>query len=282
MKPIFEYSDYRQYLQDYYAWAKTHQRGFSHRAFLQKAGMSGPTYLKRVMEGQHDLTENSIPKFTKALGLNPTESEFFAALVHFNQARTLEDKDTQFHRVMALKSPHALHTLEKAQYEYYRDWYNVAIREMLATVAFDGENYTELSKRLSPPVLPKKVRRAIALLEELGLIRRDAAGKYHAVSAFVLTDPGIQSLLIPKFHQAMARLAEEAIARFPKQERFFSGTTVSISETTYAKITEVIGHTQQEILKLVGDDPGPERVYHLNMQLFPLTSPPPRRGRRKK
>lgn len=282
MKSIFEYSDYRQFLQDFYAWAKTHRKGFSHRYFLQKAGMSGPTYLKRVMEGQHDLTEKSIPKFAAALELNATETDFFRALVHFNQARTLEEKDLQFHRVIALKSPHSQHTLEKSQYEYYRDWYNVAIREMLATIPFDGSNYADLAKRLSPAILPKKVKRAISLLEELGLIRQDATGRYHVVSAFVLSDPGVQSLLIPKFHQVMARLAEEAISRFPKQERFFNGTTVSLSETTYDRVTEIMTHAQQDILKLVGEDSNPDRVYHLNMQLFPLTSPPPRRGRRKK
>jgi uncharacterized protein (TIGR02147 family) len=282
VKSIFDYSDYRLYLQDYYAWAKTAKKGFSHRYFLQKAGMSGPTYLKRVMEGQHDLTEKSIPKFALALELNQAESEFFGHLVHFNQARTLDEKDAHFQSLMALKSPHAQHTLEKAQYDYYRDWYNVAIREMLATVSFNGSNYRDLAKRLAPAILPKKVKRAIALLEELGLIRKGPDGLYRAETAFVMTDPGIQSLLIPKYHQTMARLAEEAVARFSKQERFFNGTTVSLSESTYHHVTEVILKTQQEILKLVGEDSSPDRVYHLNMQLFPLTSPAPRRGRRKK
>lgn len=244
--------------------------------------MSGPTYLKRVMEGQHDLTEKSIPKFAAALELNTAETEFFAQLVHFNQARTLSEKDARFQSLMALKSPHAQQTLEKAQYEYYRDWYNVAIREMLATIPFNGSNYRDLAKRLAPSVLPKKIKRSIALLEELGLIAKGPDGLYRAKTPFVVTDPGIQSLLIPKFHQTMARLAEEAVSRFTKQERFFNGTTVSLSETTYHRVTEVILKTQQEILKLVGEDSSPDRVYHLNMQLFPLTAPAPRRGRRKK
>lgn len=282
VQSLFQYSDYRLFLRDYYAWAKANKKGFSHRYFLTKAGMSGPTYLKRVMEGQHDLTDRSIPKFTAALELNEAEAEFFRHLVYFNQARTVAEKDKHFHRLMALKSPNAEQMLEKAQYEYYRDWFNIAIREMLAIVPFTGSNYADLAKRLAPPLLPKKVKRAIALLLELGLIQRGEDGRYRATTAFVRTDPGVQSLLLPKFHQAMAHLAEEAVARFSKQERYFSGTTVSLSEPTYQRITGLIQQTQQEIVKLVGDDPGPDRVYHLNMQLFPLTSPPPRRGRRKK
>lgn len=282
MQSIFHYSDYRVYLREYYAWAKSHQKGFSHRYFLAKAGMSGPTYLKRVMEGRHDLTEKSIPKFASALELGTEEAEYFHLLVLFNQSQSVEEKDRFFHRLIALKSPHAEHTLEHRQYDYYRDWFNVAIREMLAIVPFYGDNYGDIAKRLSPPLLPKKVKKAVALLEELGLILKGEDGRYRATSAFVRAESGVQSLLIPKFHQAMAKLAEEAVARYSRQERYFNGTTISLSHPTYERITELIQRTQKEIIQLVGNDPDPDRVYHLNMQLFPLTSPPPKRGRRKK
>src|SRR3954468_13150182 len=110
---VFAYTDYRRYLREYYAWAKTHQRGFSHRAFMAKTGMSGPNYFKRVMEGAHNLTENSIPKFSAALGLTEPEAEYFKNLVYFNQAGTLEDKDKYFGILMQLKSPHSQYMLEK-------------------------------------------------------------------------------------------------------------------------------------------------------------------------
>ena len=82
MKSIYDYTNYRAYLTDYYNWAKQHLRSFSHRAFLEKAGMSGPNYLKRVMEGVHKLTDNSIPKFCKALDLSESEANYFKHLVY--------------------------------------------------------------------------------------------------------------------------------------------------------------------------------------------------------
>src|SRR3954465_13106998 len=102
LKSIFDYTDYRRYLREYYAWAKTNKRGFSHRAFMAKAEMSGPNYFKRVMEGVHNLTENSIPKFAAALELTDSEGEYFKHLVYFNQARTLEEKDKFFGVLMDL------------------------------------------------------------------------------------------------------------------------------------------------------------------------------------
>jgi len=275
---VFNYTDYRRYLREYYAWAKVHQRGFSHRAFMAKTGMSGPNYFKRVMEGAHNLTENSIPKFAAALGLGEAEAEYFKNLVYFNQAETLEDKDKYFGILMELKSPHSQYMLEKAQYEYYRDWYNIAIREMLSFFPYDG-NAAEMGKRLAPPVPPKQVKQAIKLMEGLGLIAQGEDGIYRATAKFILTDPDVQSLLIPKFHQAMTRMAGEAITRFPKEERYFSSSTVSLSESTYQDIIELIRGTRKEVLRKVGEDAAPERVYHLNMQLFPLTAGARRKGK---
>lgn len=276
---IFDYTDYRRYLREYYAWAKAHQRGFSHRAFMAKTGMSGPNYFKRVMDGVHNLTDHSIPKFSAALGLSEPEAAFFQNLVYFNQAETLEDKDKYFGILMDLKSPHSHSMLEKAQYEYYRNWYNVAIREMLSFFRYDG-NAAEMGDRLAPPVPTKQVKEAVRLLEGLGLIAKGEDGVYQATSKFILTDPDVQSLFIPKFHQAMTRMAGEAITRFPRDERYFSSSTVSLSESTYKEIIELIRATRKEVLRKVGEDPRPERVYHLNMQLFPLTAGPARRKRK--
>jgi uncharacterized protein (TIGR02147 family) len=283
LKSVFHYTDYRKYLREYYDWAKANKRGFSHRAFMTRTGMSGPNYFKRVMDGVHNLTENSIPKFAAALELTEAEERYFRHLVYFNQAGTLEEKDKWFGVLMELKQPHSHYVLEKAQYDYYKDWYNVAIREMLSFLPYDDKDEgmaVEMGRRLSPPVQPKKVKKAIELLAGLGLISRKEGGAYQAASTFIHTEPDVQSLLIPKFHQSMTRLAEEAITRFSKDERYFSSSTVSLSEKTYGEIIELIRKTRQEVLRKVGEDQDPSRVYHLNMQLFPLTSGNVKRKRR--
>ena len=279
LKSVFHYTDYRKYLREYYEWAKANKKGFSHRAFMARTGMSGPNYFKRVMDGVHNLTDNSIPKFASALDLNEAEAQYFRHLVYFNQAATLEEKDRWFGSLMDLKAPHSHTVLEKAQYDYYKDWFNVAIREMLSYFPY-RDNPGEMAKRLAPAVPPKKVKKAIELLAELGLIARKDDGTWQATSTFLHTDPDVQSLLVPKVHQSMTRLAEEAITRFPTDERYFSSSTVSLSEKTYHEIIELIRSTRKEVLRRVGEDPAPDRVYHLNMQLFPLTAGNAKRRRK--
>lgn len=280
MPSIYDYTDYRRFLQDYYGWAKQNKGGFSHRAFLAKAGMSGPTYLKRVMEGLHDLTPASTLKFAKALELAGPDVDYFAGLVGFNQATTPAEKDRHFKKLMELQPARNQATLERSQYDYYQNWYNIAIREMLAFLPYKN-NAGEFSRRLTPTVPPGKVKKAIELLQELGLLAHTPEG-FRASKSLLKTDPSMESLFLPRFHLSMAKLAVEAIDRFPKTERYFSGTTVSISPEIYDVVVEKIRALRREILEHVQADPSPDRVYHLNMQLFPLTSGPRKRGRKKK
>ncbi len=243
--------------------------------------MAGSAYLKRVMEGQHDLTPDSVTKFAKALELTAQEKLFFENLVNFNQAQTLADKDRFFKRLMDGKSPQRTAILEPGQYEYYKDWYNVAIREILAFLPYKN-NATEIARHLTPEVSPGKVKKAIELLQRLGLITQGQDGAWRASSALLKTDPSVQSLLIPRFHQSMARLAVDAVERFPKTERYFSGSTISVSPKVYENIIEKIRALRADIMDSVASGENPNQVYHLNMQLFPLTTGPRKRGRKKK
>jgi len=281
MPSIFDYTDYRRFVRDFYAWAKVQKKGCSHRSFLGTAGMAGSAYLKRVMEGQHDLTPDSVTKFAKALELTSQEKQFFDALVNFNQAQTLGDKDRYFKRLMDVRSPHKTATLEPAQYDFYSDWYNVAIREILAFLPYK-DNAEEISRHLTPTVPPGKVKKAIELMQRLGLITQGEDGAWRASTALLKTDPSVQSLLIPRFHQSMAKLAVEAVERFKKEERYFSGSTLSVSREMYDVIIEKIRALRADILDYVASGDEPEQVYHLNMQLFPLTTGPRKRGRKKK
>ena len=50
---VFEYTDYRAFLQDLYTERKA--RGLSHRWLAERAGLSSPSFLKAVMDGQKNL-----------------------------------------------------------------------------------------------------------------------------------------------------------------------------------------------------------------------------------
>ena len=94
MKPnTYTYLDYRRYLKDLYKKLKETTNHFSFRYFAKAAGLKAPNYLKLVMDGERNLSQDGIRKFCKGLKLNKGEQEFFENLVHMNQSKTDEEKN---------------------------------------------------------------------------------------------------------------------------------------------------------------------------------------------
>ena len=224
------------------------------------------------MEGQHSLTENSIPKFAKALELDEKQARYFAHLVRFNEAKSLSEKDSEFESLMQLKSSEGQMMLEQAQYEYYKNWYNVAIRELLSYYEYQADA-SDMGKEFIPPIPAKKVKEAIKLLEELGLAEKGPDGIFRQTQKNIASGKEVQSLLIPKFHMEMGKMGVDSISKFEKTERYISGVTMSLTESKYNELIEKIRIFRQEIIDSVNREPDmkSDRVMHLNLQLFPLT-----------
>jgi len=53
-KDISLYTDYRIFLRDYYQSCKKSMPRFSYRVIAERAGLSSPSFLRMVMEGQSD------------------------------------------------------------------------------------------------------------------------------------------------------------------------------------------------------------------------------------
>jgi hypothetical protein len=85
MRSVFEYTDYRRYLHDFYHYKKRTNPYYSYRLFSMKAGFKAPNLLKLVMDGQRNLTRESVDKFVHALRLSNGEAAYFTSLVLHNQ-----------------------------------------------------------------------------------------------------------------------------------------------------------------------------------------------------
>ena len=72
---------------------RTSKRGFSFRRFSKRAGYQSPNFLKLVIDGQRNLSDDSIAKFAGAFELGPRETRDFSHLVRFNQARSDQEKN---------------------------------------------------------------------------------------------------------------------------------------------------------------------------------------------
>lgn len=277
MQIIFDYTDYRVFLKDYYQFKKETTRYFSHRYFLKKAGLAGPNFLKNVMDGKKNLSAKSVEKFEKALELNSSEAEYFAKLVLYCQAKKVTKKKIYFNDLSHFLTKSVAHTIQKNQLEYFSHWYNIVLREYIHGHPFKGD-YVKLAKSIFPKITPKQAEKSVILLEKLGMIKVGSDGAYYLTNPIITTGAEINDIGAYEYHKNMIDISKKALEYIPKEERYFRTITGSYSESTFEKIKMEVEQARNKILQHIKNDSGKKETYQINMHLFPLQSKT-RRGR---
>ena len=270
------FDDYQSYLQAMVAHLKATQRQFSYRYFSRKAGFASPNFLKLVAEGKRNLTGACMGKFARGLGLSEEESEAFQTLVLLSQAQTDDERNRLYLRLRGTKGvpKHLVHRLESDQFDIYSSWHVLPIRELMLHEDF-REDAVWIGKQLTPRVPAAEVRRALNLLERVGLVERDDDGRLRPRDVQITTGAKTRSLAVRNYHRAMLSLGSEALDREPIERRNVSSLTVNITPDKYEQIIERVFELRRDILEIVDTDDGSvdesQDVYQLEISLFPLT-----------
>ena len=269
---IYSYTDYRAYLRDYYNAAKQHVPAFSYRYFSRRAGFSSPNFLKLVIDGRRNLGPKSIGPFATALRLDRQEHRFFAVLVSFTQARTSDERNAAFQRLVVSRRFRQARQLDSAFWEYLSVWYYPAIRELVGTPGF-RDDAEWVAAQLVPPISPGEARAALELLLRLELVERGQDGKLHRRDVSLTTGHDVRALAVENYHRQMLGKAAAAIEVVEPEHRDLGALTVCVSGETAEALKERLRAFRESLLDLADRDPNPEVVYQVNMQLFPLTWP---------
>lgn len=269
MPDLFAYTDYRKFLKDYYEEQKAKDAKFSHRYFTMKVGFSSSGYFSDVLSGKKNLSGAFMIKFAKALKFSREEEEFFLNLVSFNQAKTLDEKN-RFYEKMMTTGKVKKDVLEPDKYEYFSKWHYAAVREILHYMPFK-DDYKALGKALDPPITAKDARKAIGLLETLGFIFRDGEGYWRPATGNLTTGGNFNALNVANFHHNTLELAIRALDAFPGELRGFSTLTLPLTEDKIRKAKLAIKNLRMYLLALAENGTKADRVYQFNFQLFPVT-----------
>lgn len=267
---VFDYDNYRLFLSDVYSSSKSKDRKFSFRYFARLAGFQSPNFLKRVIDGDRNLTELSIDRLAKALKLNKEESHFFRHLVLLNQAKTTDERQRNAEQLLKSQVFKKIFPLKTSQFNYYAHWYFVPIREMVGMPEFK-EDYEWISKKLIPSVSTAEVKKSVSQLIDLGLLTRDENGKLIQTEKDISTGDQLTSASLAQFHRTMSRMAGESIERIPRDQRQITSVTLALSKDAFRKIKEMVQQLQASIVESANEDADTEKVYQINFQLFPLS-----------
>jgi uncharacterized protein (TIGR02147 family) len=269
MLNIFQYANYRQFLVDFYKTQKTKDKKYSHRYFSNKIGLNSTGFFSDVLHGKRNLTTTLILKFARVLELKCDEQDYFENLVNFNQAETIEEKNNYYSKLLALRKV-SINIIGRDQYEFYKEWYYSAIRELLNFYDFK-DDYSALAKKMNPSIRPEQAKKAIKTLDKLGIIKKDKNGYYRQTSSLISTGEEFESMNVCNFQISMIALAKEALNRHPREHRDISSLTLTFSENSFIKARAELDVVRKRLLGLAEKDKKVDRVYQINLQTFPLT-----------
>lgn len=266
---IFEYTDFRMYLQDYYNRMKKETAYFSFRYFSRTAGFTSPNYLKLIMEGSRNLSADGISRFSKAMKLDAKETRYFRLMVLMNQAATAEEKDFYTRQILKSKVYKTLKPLNEAQYDYYSQWFHIPLRELVGRSDFKNDPKW-IAPQFTPHLTEAQVKEGLQLLEKLGIITKTENDSYTITDRAISTGDEVTSLAVMNYHRKMMQMAAEALDRFPANERDISSLTMGVSQETAKKIKVMVQEFRKEVIALVNHEQNVEDVVQLNFQLFPI------------
>ena len=268
MKSVIEYEDYRSFMNDYYQWKKR-TSAFSWRDFTKKGGFTSPNYMKIVCEGKSGLSKNGIEHAADAMDLVGAEREYFRQLVKFGQAKSDADKKAAYTEMKEIASAHKVRVLEGESVSFYESWKYPVLRELAPMMP--GAKPLEVAKACGGTFSAEEVRNALAFLTRAKFLKKTADDVYEQVDRSLQMSVAAMPVLVREMHKEMADFAKEAIEKYPIDERNFTGITMGIDDEDYAEILKELENCRKRIISIATAKKGGNRVYRLNMQMFPLT-----------
>lgn len=221
---------------------------YSIRAFARATGISH-TVLSLVLSGKRALSQRATMKLADHLELDPK---------------------TRTNLLNAKKNPTAndYQTISLDTFELISDWYHYAILSLLELpdATFDAR---WIAKQLGLQPLAAKL--AMERLQRLGLIAEDEFGRWKQSGKPIKVDNTLSTVATRKFHKQLLQRAAVSIEQDPIPVRDFSSMTFTLDPSQVEYARKRIRDFRRELVAELEIKANPSAVYHLTIQLYPVT-----------
>jgi uncharacterized protein (TIGR02147 family) len=279
------YTDFRKYLRDFYDYkVHLHRNSFSHynyKTFSAAADIKSPNYLKLIIDGERNLSPETAKKFARAVGLDKEGSDEFLLLVDYGQSLDPLERNrclkalSDFRVKKRIKSGE----LNNKQLQTTPPWVSWVIHSMADQNNLDF-SIDSLRDALQGKVGTDDIRRGLQQLFDSQALQLDTeTGKVKKGMAPVHQEE-IPQEMVRKIQADLMYLGMESLLNDDSSEREIGTLTVCLTETEFEKLKFDLRHLRKRILKealLNREQSAGDRVYQLNIQLFPLTKKSKRR-----
>lgn len=270
---VFNYQEYRTYLNDFYLAKKSHDPRYSFAIFSKAAGLSSPNYLKLVKDGQRNLTLRNIRKFAKGLSLQGLEGEYFEYLVSYNQSTSVEDRIFYHGKLSAIRdrrtSGRKSSDIDRNVFSHFATF---MIREMIDLESFQDDP-AWIQKRLGIFLTLKEIREIINVLIKAQLLTRNQKGELIQAERIVQIARDKADPQVAKFHQELLSSCTQHLAKISFEERDMNAWSATLQASDFKPMMKEVTQALSEIVRKYarGRNEGATVVVQLNSQFMKLT-----------
>lgn len=282
LKPpvLGSFTDYRKYLQAFYFFKKSSSensiRPYSYATFSAAADIKSPNYLRMIIEGQRNLSSEMTKKFSKALGLNKEDSEEFSVLVAYGQATDTLKRNHFLKKLSELRAHKQLKSgeINPIVYDKVPNWVTWVLYALSdqKNARFD---YDRLFDLLKGKAQKDEIRKSLGKLIQSGELTIDPeTGDIVKGREFMLGGEDIPIVLVRKLQSELIYLALEALYQESPQDREFGAMTTALTEAEFEQLKFELRQLRKRWTKdssVRRKNEKGDRVFQLNIQLFPLT-----------
>ena len=224
---IYDYTDYRKFLQDFYELEKSLDPTFSYRVFASAVDMDA-SLLVKILQGKRHVSSKGVEPFVELFRFKEAKAEYFREMVAYGKAKTDEEVRKHFEILQKMR-PAACRELDEARYRYFQQWYYPMIRSALDVFDYRGpQNAAALAETCIPKLTATQVEKAVEALLQLGLARQRKDGRVEPTEAHLRTQEHWLSATISDYQGRIAELARDSIANTPKEKRDISTLTMAL------------------------------------------------------
>jgi len=278
---LVEYMDYRKFLGDWYMYkrslSKKDLRPYSYAMFSAAADIKSPNYLKMIIEGRRNLSEDMIVRFAKALGFHKEQADEFRLLVLFDQStdpagRNFFLKELSDFRVQVqLRSGQ----IDKKIWQKIPSWITWILYALMDQEGVEFQP-AKLRELLRSKASETEIEDAMQTLLNSGEVIRDpATGALKKARNLIDSPDEIPVALVRKLQSQLMYLGLESLFQDSPAEREFGSLTMSLTKSEFEELRFKLRQMRKQLHKdnsIKRMTTRGERVYQLNLQLFPVTN----------
>jgi len=266
-KDIFDYSDYKQYLQDFINSKPGGGRGWQAR-FAEKTGCRS-AYISQVLNKDAYFSPEQAESLNELLGHSLEEGDFFLLLIQLGKAGSVQLKNRLKRQIDQIRQKRLVlkdrvdikKTLSEVdQATYYSAWYYAAVH--IASTISELQTKEALAKYFG--FSGERISEIVAFLESVGLVESTHGKLKPGVSRLFL---GSDSPMIARHHTNWRMRAIDSLDKGIKEDLHFS-TVVSLASEDILKMKEYLVKSIESARAIVRESKAEEELYCFCLDYF--------------